>query len=708
MDTRANSPMQPASELYDHRNQPETLPIRATVYSAEPHSSPSATSANGYFRRVSSDDEPVRGRVDSLAVDIDSTAYEADAEEDVETADRPTTPLPPPTASSLQAAAAIAVRPSGGSIAINMPPIVTVTDTANPFSSSPNHPHSTARRNSIVSGGRGRRSRRTSNEITPSRRPTFTDMQTGGVPSTDAVARDATREAAATGMAANAAAAANNEKAAESDSDSSARSRVNSEDETEEDVCFPMHLQHQRINGIDFDEIEEFAAAQQEEWTTLPLRTRRADNDLGGVGRRLTFSTNSGARPLQSLGAAADIHNKAAITPKVTVAPSGESGVSGTSTEDEKAELLRAAAQHADMDDRFSLFCSESEETIHAPEICFLTGKGQSFAELFDTENGTWWLDCLNPTDAEVKMLAKAFGIHPLTAEDVREKETREKVELFRSYYFVCFRTFEQDKTSEDFLEPVNMYMVVFRDGILSFHFSEVDHTANVRRRIRQLRDYVNVSADWICYALIDDITDSFAPILREVEKEAEGIEDSVFVAREADFGYMLKRIGEARKTIMTLMRLLSGKADVIKMFAKRCNEQWDVAPKGEIGLYLGDIQDHIVTMYQNLSAYEKILSRSHANYLAQLQVESFHANNRVTSMLSKVTLLGTVLVPLNLITGLFGMNVKVPGEGTESLQWFFGIVGVIAFIVIVSLFFGSRWLRTINSGNEERLLEHQ
>ena len=67
----------------------------------------------------------------------------------------------------------------------------------------------------------------------------------------------------------------------------------------------------------------------------------------------------------------------------------------------------------------------------------------------------------------------------------------------------------------------------------------------------------------------------------------------------------MLRRVGECRKKVMSLYRLLSTKADVIKGFAKRCNEQWEVAPRSEIGLYLGDIQDHIVTMTANLSHYE-------------------------------------------------------------------------------------------------------
>jgi magnesium transporter len=68
----------------------------------------------------------------------------------------------------------------------------------------------------------------------------------------------------------------------------------------------------------------------------------------------------------------------------------------------------------------------------------------------------------------------------------------------------------------------------------------------------------------------------------------------------------MLRRVGECRKKVMSLYRLLGNKADVIKGFAKRCNEQWDIAPRNEIGMYLGDIQDHIVTMTGNLSHYEK------------------------------------------------------------------------------------------------------
>lgn len=71
-------------------------------------------------------------------------------------------------------------------------------------------------------------------------------------------------------------------------------------------------------------------------------------------------------------------------------------------------------------------------------------------------------------------------------------------------------------------------------------------------------------------------------------------------------------------------------------------------------GSTLDFLQDHLITMTQNLNHYEKILSRSHSNYLAQISIEMTDANNQINDVLSKMTALGTVLIPMNLITGQF------------------------------------------------------
>ena len=55
-------------------------------------------------------------------------------------------------------------------------------------------------------------------------------------------------------------------------------------------------------------------------------------------------------------------------------------------------------------------------------------------------------------------------------------EEAREKIELFRTYYLVCFRSFDQDPYSPTHLEPLNMYIIVLREGILSVRSFPLPH----------------------------------------------------------------------------------------------------------------------------------------------------------------------------------------------------------------------------------------
>ncbi|OAL52097.1 cora-domain-containing protein [Pyrenochaeta sp. DS3sAY3a] len=333
-----------------------------------------------------------------------------------------------------------------------------------------------------------------------------------------------------------------------------------------------------------------------------------------------------------------------------------------------------------------------------------------------------WWLDVMSPTEAEMRVISKTFGIHPLTSEDILMQEQREKVELFKHYYFINYRTFEQDENSEDYLDPVNLYVVVFREGVISFHFSMTPHPANVRRRIRQLSDYLVLSPDWISYAIIDDITDAYAPMIQRIEEEVDDIDEAILrlhgddedsdAEKAESHSYnnphyekkpegtkeqresgrdMLRRVGECRKKVMSLYRLLGNKADVIKGFAKRCNEQWDIAPRNEIGMYLGDIQDHIVTMTGNLSHYENLLSRAHSNYLAQINIRMNERQEKTSDILGKLTVLGTIVLPMNVVTGIWGMNCLVPGQDIESLTWFWCITGGLIGFGLMCFFIAKR-----------------
>jgi len=405
----------------------------------------------------------------------------------------------------------------------------------------------------------------------------------------------------------------------------------------ENDVCYPQS-DEESSGSIDFEQLEEFVA-ETEQVPTSPEIIPKIKTEAPTPDRRPTSPVVSSDEDFTELEKPSFLDQRP-----------------------ESVTTSRRASQPEATRRWWSFFSSDFDDAIHSTTIGGLLGDGETFQHLFElrSDSGCWWLDGLNATEEEVTALCKAFGVHPLTREDICTQESREKVELFKKYYFISFRSFNQDKDSEEFLAPVNVYAVVFRNGLMSFTFANKNpHTGNVLKRIGKLRDYMQLSADWIAYAFIDDIVDSFNPFVHNVERDVDAIEDQVFSSRPEDARLILQRISDCRKRVLSLLRLLGGKSDVIKGFAKRCHEGYEVAPRGDVGLYLSDIQDHVVTMRDNLTHSEQLLGRVHNNYLAQVNVDHISSGNRVNKVLSKITLLASILVPLNLVTGLFGMNVR-------------------------------------------------
>lgn len=256
-----------------------------------------------------------------------------------------------------------------------------------------------------------------------------------------------------------------------------------------EDVCFPLSTANfprdKRKLYIDFDFLENFIAEEERDHTPPknqpPPRTAFKD-----------------------LRSSASI-SKSAIVDSVSVS---EEKKELDDILDEK--VGKPATEHYD-GNRFSFFSSAWESTIHAAEFGDLIMPGEDVRNLFylpeNEDDGVWWLNLSNPTEEEIRAICKAFQIHPLTMEDIEKQETREKIELFPAYYFACFRSFNT-VANDDFLgttelDPFNVYVIVFREGTLSFSFAPNRHVGVVRKRITALKDYVSLSSDWICYALM-------------------------------------------------------------------------------------------------------------------------------------------------------------------------------------------------------------
>ncbi|CDH50329.1 magnesium transporter [Lichtheimia corymbifera JMRC:FSU:9682] len=320
-----------------------------------------------------------------------------------------------------------------------------------------------------------------------------------------------------------------------------------------------------------------------------------------------------------------------------------------------------------------------------------------------------WWVDVQSPTTDDMKALSKTFHIHPLTTEDVLAQEPREKVEMFPNYTFICFRSFQIDPYTEQIC-PFNFYILIFRQGLLTFHFRSSDIPQKVRQRTEQLKTYMVITPDWLNYAIIDAIVDEFGPTILQVEMEAVSIDELSLVLRRSEQADMLLRISRCRRRSTQLSRLLTSKMDVIKSLIKRYEDRAngdldDISEDpltakskkafSDVCLYLGDIQDHVVTMTQNIGHYNRILGRAHTNYLAQVNVELTETYSTTNMVMNRLTFLATVFVPLTVLCGLFGMNVEVPGQNYLDLNYFFWIMAGMSVYCTCATAWG-KWLKLL------------
>jgi len=139
-----------------------------------------------------------------------------------------------------------------------------------------------------------------------------------------------------------------------------------------------------------------------------------------------------------------------------------------------------------------------------------------------------------------------------------------------------------------------------------------------------------------------------------------------------------LRRMTITRRLVTTLGRLLSAKLEVLAQIRKRLDGQ------GEVAIYLGDVQDHIISLNQSLIHYERMLSHSHPTYVTHLRFSLSEAKGGLDRALVVLTLVSLLVLCNQVISSLCSLNLNIPRSDDFKN---FGLVVAVALAVSVLLF---------------------
>jgi magnesium transporter len=306
--------------------------------------------------------------------------------------------------------------------------------------------------------------------------------------------------------------------------------------------------------------------------------------------------------------------------------------------------------------------------------------RGPRLAEL--THDGLTWAHLDAPSADEAAALAERFGWHPLDLEDVLSKRQRPKVDEYPEYLFAVLHFPVFDKTIQR-LNAAELDLFLGQDFLITLPNVELLPVTRLFARCQEdveLRDNLfSKGSGYLLYHVLDDLFDYCFPILDKIGHKLDTIEDDMFEGRAED---VVRDLSNVKQEIISYRKIIKPERSTLRVLEGRAQR---FLPE-DLELYFDDIVDAAERIWDLLDNYKEVVE-------ALEQTNESVISHRQNDVLRILTVFSVVLLPLTLISGIFGMNVHFPGFDTASAFW--AIIGVMVGIAaaLVGFFRYKRWL---------------
>ncbi len=321
------------------------------------------------------------------------------------------------------------------------------------------------------------------------------------------------------------------------------------------------------------------------------------------------------------------------------------------------------------------------------------------------------WVDLSDPTpEEEVAVFEKFLPVHTLTLEDVtrirREPDQGAhfpKVEEFPGYLFVivnplpsglvALATTLGKRPADAPKLPSAARMLrrhrpqlsaVLSQNVLITHSSEpLMCIASAHQFLDRHGDSARRGPDYVFHIVLDAMVDEYAPVVEWVAGRLDRLESRVFTHPTTE---MIAGILRLKRIVTGLRKTLIIEREVLSRLIRG---EFELVDTREIAYYR-NVYDHLVRYTELIEAAREMVSDLGETHLAAV-------SNRLNQVMKVLTMMSTIILPMTLIAGVYGMNFEEniwPDFKTAS--WGFGFaLGLMAATGFSSLAF-FRWKKWI------------
>jgi len=296
--------------------------------------------------------------------------------------------------------------------------------------------------------------------------------------------------------------------------------------------------------------------------------------------------------------------------------------------------------------------------------------------------DGLRWIHIERPRAIDRAWLEEHFDFHPLDYEDVFSRNQRPKIDEYDDYLFIVLHFPRFDKQVGR-LNAAELDLFVGRDFVVTLPNEPLQPVEYLFERCRTSEEFreqlFSKGPGYLLYKIVDDCVDASFPMLRKMGNKLERLEEDIFEGRSKE---IVRDLSNVKQEIINFRKIIRPQRAVIGDL-ERTKGRYTAA---DLDIYFDDINDASERVWQMLEGYKETAE-------ALEETNESVLTHQLNDVLRVLTVLTVLFLPLTLVAGIWGMNTRVPGEG--SLGGFWVVVGAMVVMLVAGLTFARRrgWL---------------
>lgn len=309
---------------------------------------------------------------------------------------------------------------------------------------------------------------------------------------------------------------------------------------------------------------------------------------------------------------------------------------------------------------------------------------------LADKTNVVWVdFDVREPDDIKQaeSVLLKIFKFHYLTVEDCIETRNQPKVEWFGDYLYFIVHGIKNETNSANFVtKELDGYLG--DNFVVTYHNETFRSIENVKRQIRTTPLACRRGAAYLLHQILDQIVDLYMPVVDDFDKAINELEDRIFLMNRSN-NKILEEVMDLRRSVARLKRISTRQLEVLYRIS---HGEFSQIPENVLPFYR-DVHDHLLRISDLSESYRDLVS-------GLFDIHFSVTANKTNEVMKVMTLISTIMLPLSVIAGIYGMNFENMPE-LKTRYGYFVTLGVMLIVVTGLLWYFWRRGWIFENGDE-------